>query len=135
MKVNEKIRFLREHQHLTQDEMAERLGMSTNGYAKIERGETRLTIPKLEQIVEVLDTDILELISLGEKNIIYFNGSENNNSTNIINPCSQDLVIEIVQLKKSIEHQQEIIDAKNELITSQKSQIESLQKLINKLSK
>lgn len=135
MKVNEKIRFLREHQHLTQDEMAERLGMSTNGYAKIERGETRLTIPKLEQIVEVLDTDILELISLGEKNIIYFNGSENNNSTNIINPCSQDLVVEIVQLKKSIEHQQEIIAAKNELITSQKTQIESLQKVIDKLSK
>ena len=51
MKVNEKIRFLRENKNLTQDQMAERLGMSTNGYAKIERGETRLTIPKLEQIV------------------------------------------------------------------------------------
>ncbi len=64
MKVNEKIRFLRESKSLTQDEMADRLGMSTNGYAKIERGETRLTIPKLEQIVEVFDTDILELMSL-----------------------------------------------------------------------
>ena len=51
--------------------MAERLGMSTNGYAKIKRGETRLTISKLEKIVEVFNTDVLELMSLGE-HIFYF---------------------------------------------------------------
>ncbi|EER46210.1 hypothetical protein AM305_02623, partial [Actinobacillus minor NM305] len=78
-----------------QDEMADRLGMSTNGYAKIERGETRLTIPKLEQIVEVFDTDILELMSLGERNVVYFQESGNNHSLNIINPTSQDLASEI----------------------------------------
>ena len=61
MKVNEKIKFLRESKHLSQEEMANKLGMSTNGYAKIERGETRLNIPKLEQIVNILDMDIIEL--------------------------------------------------------------------------
>lgn len=130
MKINEKIRFLRENNNLTQDDMAERLGMSTNGYAKIERGETRLTIPKLEQIVEVFDTDILELMSLGERNVVYFQESGNNHSLNIINPTSQDLVLEITQLKQTISHQQEMLDAKNELIALQKAQIESLQKLL-----
>lgn len=135
MKVNEKIRFLRESKSLTQDEMADRLGMSTNGYAKIERGETRLTIPKLEQIVEVFDTDILELMSLGERNIVYFQESGNNHSLNIINPTSQDLAAEIIQLKQTISHQQEMLDAKNELISLQKSQLEALQKVVDKLSK
>ncbi len=130
MKVNEKIRFLRENKNLTQDQMAERLGMSTNGYAKIERGETRLTIPKLEQIVEVFDTDVLELMSLGEK-IVYFQDSDNH-SINIINPTSQDLMAEIIQLKQTITHQQEILEAKNQLIEAQKLQLESLQKIINK---
>ena len=132
MKVNEKIRFLRENKNLTQDQMAERLGMSTNGYAKIERGETRLTIPKLEQIVEVFDTDVLELMSLGEK-IVYFQDRDNH-SINIINPTSQDLMAEIIQLKQTITHQQEILEAKNQLIEAQKLQLESLQKIINKFS-
>ena len=132
MKVNEKIRFLRENKNLTQDQMAERLGMFTNGYAKIERGETRLTIPKLEQIVEVFDTDVLELMSLGEK-IVYFQDSDNH-SINIINPTSQDLTAEIIQLKQTITHQQEILEAKNQLIEAQKLQLESLQKIINKFS-
>lgn len=133
MKVNEKIRFLRESKSLTQDEMAERLGMSTNGYAKIERGETRLTIPKLEQIVEVFDTDILELISLGENKVVYIQDSDNH-SINIINPTSQDLAAEIIQLKQTIAHQQEMLEAKNELISLQKSQLEALQKVVDKLS-
>ena len=132
MKVNEKIRFLRENKNLTQDQMAERLRMSTNGYAKIERGETRLTIPKLEQIVEVFDTDVLELMSLGEK-IVYFQDRDNH-SINIINPTSQDLTAEIIQLKQTITHQQEILEAKNQLIEAQKFPLESLQKIINKFS-
>lgn len=133
MKINEKIRFLRESKSLTQDEMADRLGMSTNGYAKIERGETRLTIPKLEQIVEVFDTDILELVSLGENKVVYIQDSDNH-SINIINPTSQDLASEIIQLKQTISHQQEMLSAKNELIALQKSQLETLQKMVEKLS-
>lgn len=133
MKINEKIRFLRESKSLTQDEMADRLGMSTNGYAKIERGEMRLTIPKLEQIVEVFDTDILELVSLGENKVVYIQDSDNH-SINIINPTSQDLASEIIQLKQTISHQQEMLSAKNELIALQKSQLETLQKMVEKLS-
>lgn len=134
MKVNEKIRFMRESKSWSQEEMASKLGMSTTGYSKIERGETRLTIPKLEQIVEVFDTDILELISLGENKVVYMQDSDNH-SINIINPTSQDLAAEIIQLKQTISHQQEMLEAKNELISLQKSQLEALQKVVDKLSK
>lgn len=40
MNINEKIKRLREGKHWSQEEMAQKLNMSKNGYAKIERGET-----------------------------------------------------------------------------------------------
>ena len=39
MKVHEKIRLIRESKHWSQEDMAEKLNMSLNGYVKIERGE------------------------------------------------------------------------------------------------
>lgn len=102
MKVNEKIRFLRETKNWSQEEMANKL-VSTNGYSKIERGETRLSMPKLEQIVEVFDTDILELMSLGERNVVFFQESDHN--LNIIG-SSQELSTEITLLKKEISYYQ-----------------------------
>ena len=47
MKTIEKIRFFREKQNLTQEQMANELGLSTNGYANLERGETRLSVDRL----------------------------------------------------------------------------------------
>lgn len=67
MKVHEKIKLLRENNHWTQDEMAQKLSMTTKGYAKIERGETISNLPKIEQIAEVFNMDICELLSYGEE--------------------------------------------------------------------
>lgn len=131
MKINDKIRFLRESKNWSQEEMAMRLGMSTNGYSKIERGETNLTIPKLEKIVEVFDTDILEVMSLGERNVVVF--KESNHSLSIINPSSQDLIAEITQLKQAINYQTELLEQKERFIELQKSQIETMQMLLKEL--
>lgn len=46
--------------------MANKLSMSTKGYAKIERGETRVNIPRLEQISEIFDMDVCDLLAFGE---------------------------------------------------------------------
>ncbi len=117
MKVNEKIRFLRENQNWSQEEMANKLNMSTNGYSKIERGETRLTINKLEQISEVFGVDILELLSLGESNVVLFQDSDNNFNNSIIN-SSQELASEIKQLRQTVSHKDEIINQKDALLES-----------------
>lgn len=127
MKVNEKIRFLRENQNWSQEEMAEKMNMSTNGYSKIERGETRLTIPKLEQISAVFGVDILELMSLGENNILFFQESDNNFNNSIIN-TSQELATEIRQLKQTLAHKDEIIAQKDALLASQQRENELLRK-------
>lgn len=126
MNVNEKVRFLREAQGWSQEEMAEKVGLSVHGYAKIERGETQLNLSRLRQICEVLNYDMLELMTLGEKNVVYFQESGNNHSINIINPTSENLVSEIAQLKQTISHQAEIIEM-------QKAQIETLNALVASL--
>ena len=71
MKTFEKIRMMREARHWSQEEMAGKLNMSINGYAKIERGETRLNLPRLEQISEILGMDILDLIQTNGRGLSY----------------------------------------------------------------
>lgn len=39
---------LRKEHHLTQEQMAEKLQMSKNGYAKLERGESKLNVEHLQ---------------------------------------------------------------------------------------
>lgn len=124
MKANEKVKFLREAKNFSQEKMAAELHMSTNGYAKIERGESRLTISKLEQISTVLGVDVLELMSLGESNILLFQEKDN---VSFIN-SSQELAAEIRQLKQALAHKEEIIDQKNTLLEAHKRENELLRK-------
>ncbi len=62
----------------SQEQMAEKLGMSVNGYSNIERGETDLQISRIEEIAKMLQVDTLELLSFGEKNFYYLSGITNN---------------------------------------------------------
>lgn len=57
--LNEKIRTLREMKSWSQEQMAERIEMSKNGYAKVERGETRLTVEALDKIAQAFDMDMV----------------------------------------------------------------------------
>ena len=63
MKINEKIKHLREGKHWSQEEMAQKLNMSKNGYAKIERGETSASLGRLEQVAAVLGIGLCELLA------------------------------------------------------------------------
>lgn len=75
----------------------------------------------------MLNYDLLELMALGEKNIVYVqesgNNGGNNHSINIINPTAENLVSEIALLKQTVSHQAEIIEM-------QKAQIETLNALV-----
>lgn len=75
MQVHEKLKVIRLCKGLSQEEMAETLGYSTNGYAKIERGETDVKVDKLEKIAEALGIELQQLLGLNDKTI--FNVIEN----------------------------------------------------------
>lgn len=129
MKSYEKIRAFRENHNLTQEEMAIKLNMSTTGYAKIERGETRLNIPRLEQIAEIFDVDIFELICYGEKMIYQTNNEVAGNHSEITYYAqTTDNQAEIEKLQLIISHKDEIIAEKNQKIVMLEEMVALLKK-------
>ena len=132
MKINEKIRQLREQHQLSQENMADRLGMSVTGYAKIERGEVRSNLPRLEQISEVFDMDICELLSYGESEKVYFNNSvtESTNSNNFLFAVGNDnLEKAIQQLQLIISHKDELLAQKDKIILGLEREIALLRNM------
>lgn len=136
MKTYEKIRSIREHQHLTQEDMAHKLKMSPQGYAKIERGETRLNLPRLEQIAEILGTDILEFLADDNKKIIYqVNNEAENNTTLTYYAAPPDSAAEIEKLNLIIRHKDEQLRHKDQLLSQQNRELAALQEIIALLKK
>ncbi|HGO5823850.1 TPA: helix-turn-helix domain-containing protein [Mannheimia haemolytica] len=111
MKTYEKIRHLREDRQWTQEEMATKLSMSTQGYAKIERGETRSNMERLEQISQVFGIDVMELLSYGEAQF-QFNNSTNTSSFNnaFFSSANSDMQLELQRMQLLMAHQAEIIE-------------------------
>ncbi len=130
MKVHDKIRTMRELRHWSQEEMAARLSMSTNGYAKLERGETRLNIPKLEQIAGVLDVDLNDLMSVSERSVICLFNERGANHNNYYANSSQELTAEINRLQQQLLHQEALGAQKDALIAQQAREIETLRTLV-----
>ncbi len=60
---------MRQLKGYSQEDIAEKLGMSVKGYSDIERGKTNLQMNRLEEIAQILEIDIFELLSFGEKSV------------------------------------------------------------------
>jgi len=69
MKPHENIKFFRLQKQWTQDDLAEKLNMSSNGYGDIERGDTDVTWSRLEQIAQIFEMDVVDLITFDRKSI------------------------------------------------------------------
>lgn len=125
MKVFEKIRSARELKNWSQEVMAEKLEMSPSGYAKIERGETQISLPRLEQISQILEISIVDLLSNEQGDVIYqINDGDNNTGINFFANSNESLQREIEKLQLIIEHQKQIIEHKEREISIQKDLIE-----------
>ncbi len=129
MKVNEKIKLLREARQWTQEEMAQKLSMTTKGYAKIERGETISNLPRVEQIAEVFNMDICELLAYGEEGKIYIHNTDNTNSFISLGNGAE----EIQRLQLMLVHKDELLAHKNDIIETQKRELALLREMIEKL--
>ena len=70
MQIHDIIRKLREEKHWSQEEMASRVGMSKNGYAKMEHGESRPSLDRLEKITQVLGIEMTELFNEDKKSVV-----------------------------------------------------------------
>jgi len=61
--VGTKIRKIRELRDFTQEFMASQLGKSQTAYSKIERGEVDVSFSNLNRIAEVLEIDVMQLLT------------------------------------------------------------------------
>ena len=99
----------------TQEEVAEKLGMSTTGYAKIERGQTNVSVEKLKQIAQVFNLNVAELLDDDERFVICSIGDNHSNYNNYFG-TNEKLSLENEKLKQ--------------LLSAKESEIEALKKVI-----
>ena len=126
MSVNEKVRLFRELNQWSQEEMAERTNMSVAGYAKIERGETNISLHKLKQIASVLQIDLLDLVSTHDSGVILVGGENNQNHFRNNYYGNQVAELEIEKLKLELKH-------KDELLKHRENELETLRDIVNLL--
>ncbi len=79
-----KIKQIRELKNFTQEYMAQKLGLSTRAYSKIETGETQLTINRLNEISAILQVQPMEVLGFDDKKVFnFYNSSDINNVKNM----------------------------------------------------
>lgn len=135
-KLRRNIRDTREQKKLTQEELAEKLGLSVTGYAKIERGETQINYDRLEKIAKALEVGVGELIPLQEdEGIIVLHNLNNNlrNSNTVIALTDKGLESEILRLRQMLADKEEIIKVKEQENESLRQQIRQQEKIITLL--
>ncbi|MBF0785546.1 helix-turn-helix transcriptional regulator [Muribacter muris] len=140
MDLKEKIRTMREIRKWSQEEMAEKMNMSLNGYARIERGETKLSLEKLEQIANIFNMDALEFMQTANKGV-YFMLNDSADNNNVTYYGSNELsAVEIEKLKLIIQNKDnlilfkdELLKNKDNLLVQKQNEIDALKEIITLL--
>lgn len=127
MGMHDKIRMMRELRQLSQEDMAEKMNMSPSGYAKIERGETRLQYDKLVQIAQIFNVSLSDLVD-NDKGVIFFMNENGNNTSANYYSGDHSIMFEIEKLKLQLIH-------KDELLEQKEKELETLRKMISLLEK
>jgi transcriptional regulator with XRE-family HTH domain len=114
-RIAEKIRKLRELKGYKQETMAKKMGLTTNGYGKIERGESAITVDRLDQIAQVLEVSTLDILQFDD-NFVYNITNMHHSATNgIVNNYSLSDE-ERAALMQQIASMQQLIESQNRLI-------------------
>lgn len=124
MELYEKLGLIRSLKGLTQEEMASKLNMSATGYAKIERGESKLHVHRLEQISEVLGIKLKDMLSFDEKTIFNI-GSFRDKSVQF-----QYYLNSAVELTQELEKMQVKLEARDKEIQLLNEQVAQLKEII-----
>lgn len=125
MPLHDNIRKFREQKQWSQEYMAEQLGLSKNGYAKIERGESRPSLDRLEQITAVFGIGMTDLFSDERQSICLIN--ENSQHSSNYYHSDNALILENEKLKLALTHKDELLTQKDEQIALLKNMVAVLQ--------
>jgi transcriptional regulator with XRE-family HTH domain len=132
MPLPQKLKLIRSFKHWTQEEVAEKLGISTHAYAKIERGETDVNLSRLQQIAEVMDIGLSQLFGLDEKHVFNLADTHNTQGDNwyVSSPS-----IAQIECKHQLEKANLIIEQQQKEMDYLKQQVNDLREINNLLKK
>ncbi|WP_197711082.1 helix-turn-helix domain-containing protein [Chromatium okenii] len=116
--------MMRQYKGWSQEEMAEKLGYSLNGYAKIERGETDVKVDQLGKIAKAMGMDLQQLLNLNDKNV--FNLVESCNHSNI---SHGNIVLTETQCGNELEKALLLLQERDKEIDNLKQQISQLKQI------
>lgn len=67
MEIHDKLRTLRISKGYTQDYVASKLNIDPVNYGRLERGQSKITIDRLQLLCQILDVDICNILSTKNK--------------------------------------------------------------------
>ncbi len=131
MRLHKKIALIRHQKGLKQKEMAKKVNMTTDGYAKLERGERQLKIPRLEQIAAALEMELKDFLEVDEKTVFnasFYDQSCCYKSQNNHVKSDKEMTQELETSRLLIEQQQREIELLREQVGQLKEIIELMRK-------
>jgi transcriptional regulator with XRE-family HTH domain len=129
MKTIHKIKNLRNKKKISQEEMAEKLGIEQNTYSRIENGMAKLKHEHAVLIANIFDVPITELI---DDDLLKINIQDNKVESGT-HQFIQDIINTInVEQMRMIEYLKSLLNKKEDLITVQSEQITKLIKILEK---
>lgn len=140
--LSEKIKKIRQDHHLSQAQMADKMGMTEQSYGRWERDDRRITVFQLQKFAKKLNMKVSDIIDLPAGVLICDNQTSENTVENsvqngsaaffIVNnyvhntPNEHDLQVENEKLK------QKLVD-NEKLFAAQSQQIELMKELLEQL--
>ena len=114
--VGHKIRAAREFKELSQEYLANKLGISQPALSKIENNETKLDFEKVEEIAAILGVDVDDMLNFDK--------------ANIFNNCNQSGTFSGVNNSFTFTGE-EIKDVYEKLLAEKDKRIQLLEELLN----
>ncbi|MDR1682050.1 MAG: helix-turn-helix transcriptional regulator [Candidatus Symbiothrix sp.] len=112
------IRKTREKRGFSQEYVANQLGINQSTYGKIERDASNISVDRLYKIAEVLESDVVNLLDIGKKNIFNNQANQGNGYVETINNDFKAMIGEIREIYDKL------IASKDEQITLLKNLFE-----------
>ena len=116
LKIGHKIKKLRELKNLTQEHMANSIGITQGAYSRMELGETEITYSKLEKISEELGMKPEDVIAFNESVVFNVMNNQSGNGLVINNTQLSDteknlFEQQIILLKEENAHLKKVIES------------------------
>lgn len=120
--IKKNIRSIRKARKYTQEEMADKMGMSLTAYRDLEKGETSIVNTNLRKVARLLDTTTEELV-LGYRPI-QMDGPGLEDIKEEYTGRISTLEKRIADLERLVRTLEETVAAKNEIITMLKNSLD-----------